>query len=541
MKACALQYFSISEARNKHATAIFERFFEPYPDHIFDNAICSIGKTYTAAKIIAELIQRDPSARVIYIVETHAQAEGFGNIHDMLRQYNVDFMHEYGKGQRIRNRLNDTIPDPSKYMCMQNAQCQYFPGCRFQIPKKPQIRRKLLRFVNSGYTVVSGSQKTFLVCNFIEECEYIKQRQEIHHLFTPSVIITTFENMRKYDCTHLFIDESFENKLLSFFSFPVSKKQLMDMNFTLLPVEDTHQSPETHNFTYIKIIPPSKIVIEDDLTYWLKTYCDSIENIYFKDSHQKTGELFGLNNNYLPSNRDETYLPQTLFMCATSSELMVKRLLNQQQHDTLWYRYQCTIPLKNPIMRVNLKWNIGTARLWSRNMFALIEHCLKMTKKPILIITKEEFTDIEKMELEYASHHRVEFVHYGEARGSNKWDKEYGIVIQYGRYAYTPTTRHELKLIGFDTDEINDMQTSEMRQAFYRSRPHKHPKTPILMFLPDHIIPTKDSISPMALMRWIDSKHKSGEISRKEMLKQYTPFIAREIIRFDIWLNSNIQ
>jgi hypothetical protein len=124
-----------------------------------------------------------------------------------------------------------------------------------------------------------------------------------------------------------------------------------------------------------------------------------------------------------------------------------------------------------------------------------------MFGKNLLIVTKKDIKEVMSKEFPNAT-----FVHFNAGRGFNSADNggNYDLLIQFGRFGFTPVNREMFRLIGFSEKLVHDMEISEMLQCLHRGRPLLHPNVPIIMMSDRDIFPDIEPLSVNLLQLFYD-------------------------------------
>jgi hypothetical protein len=438
-------------------------------------AAAGIGKS----QLIADLIRQHPTDNFVIVIPDHQMACGRGDLEDMLSKKGINWTHIYGKSQ-----------EHSVYghYCLREEDERYYPSCNRYLWNE-EVGEFMEKY-GETYEYYEKDLKTLALCQHWDSCPY---RKQFFNIDRYQVIICVLQHASLFDKRVLIFDESFEQKLLM--NYTVTPDDVDEYHISLIaPYQKKIQSKEYTFYTSVQLSTP--IRVNSPKAYFISNFFDSTGNIHAYI--QKNGNicLFGSRINYLPN------YTRMIFNCATTPLRLMRKITNTEFWEEFaptrggWAVYKSEniniATLKNPIFKFKSNWTKNMAHKWLEYM---IEY-FKMFGNDILVVTKLS------MEIEFQKKFPdANFVHFNAGRGFNSIDKEegYSVLIQYGRFGFTPLNKEMFKLIGFSDDLIDEMEWSEMMQCLHRGRPILHPNMPILLLSDKNLFPEVPTISAKVL------------------------------------------
>ena len=485
-----------------------------------------IGKTYT----MVELIHEHPEEQFVIVIPNHSMAMGNGDLEDMLDKRNIQWIHVFGKkqGHSIFNKY-----------CLRPDGEEYYPGCSFSFNPSdiPYLEEKY----DGTYRFDLDTGKT--KCSHASECPYKHQFVSINN---TQVVICVLEHMSMFDDRVLVFDESFEQKLLA--SYIVNKEQIADYGIRIEHEETVKLGRE--KFKFYKTVSLDEVIqIHNQESYFLAKFFQSTNHINaYRIKSKKSAFkgkycLFGIRTNYLPN------YTRLFFNCATTPLSLMYKITGTEIWGEMgsefggWIIYESeefsVKNLENPMIKINHTWSKDLSTKW---LDKAIEY-FRMFGDRNLIVTKKGLKQkfIDRFP-------NSKFVHFNAGRGFNSVDDENRtLIIQYGRFGFTPLNREMWRRIGFDKALVDQMEESEMLQCLHRGRPILHPHIPILMMSDQHLFPHVDRVSVTLLGLFRDHYDIDLDLPIKEIMekmeeknknkiyqyKKFVKFIRKYIYKLD--------
>jgi len=530
--------------------------------NILNMSSCGLGKTLLTSKyIISSTLYTDldfgefdlsnlpPDERTIVIAPTHFQTEGIKNLEAMLSHLRFRTFHFYGKGQRIRRKDFKKLDE---CYCKQSPEMRIFPSCKFKLEDMP----------NSKYPTYIPDGFGNAICPYSHLCEYNKQFMKAAD---ANVIICMFENYTRLvnlknslgdiPETDMVIEEDLGIPLDSFKKGNhevIFVKEQLEQFCDIKPTVKKWKLPvKVSALKYYDIIPKKFRISDADrssLFYWFKS---TEKHIAILDTKNRW-RLYGNRIMLKPSGRiiynDATALPST-----------VSKITGIKPDK--FYNIKLSMNSINQAMKIG-----GSVQSWRKDStINSLDNVCKLIVllveefKTIAIITKLEMkylmidiilaslqvdiAGMSRIEKEYIIENKymIDFITYGNARGSNAYNKKYDMGIVIGTYAYPPLIRFLLeKLCGLTKTEINQMEIAEMEQAIMRLRLIFN-NTPMLYFLIDSIVKKINPNRETATMRTLLNYIKYGDMDQKEyidILKVKRE--GRNVSKLNKWFKRNV-
>lgn len=481
-------YDQTSNYRKMHSKLFREALYSE--KHVLNMSDCGIGKTRELCEFIVDTLYPKseifkalgdyeiivPQIRFVIAVPTHNQAEGWKNIEGILLKNNIKVEHYYGKGQKIRNKEWEQLP--YRY-CMQTKEYMEFPGCSFNTEHLDH--RKYPSYIKHG---------KWAICPFREECEYKKM---LNRCIDASVIITPIESFDRFlelpnslgeiPQTILFLDEGIDTKIMYPFKnprnpnnpylFSLEELETYGQIGDIIPNEDM----KTSALDFYDFKPKTKLKINCLFNSKISNYFRSNENIVVYKSRKNKYAMYGKK----VYNFDK--VERLIYCDATADASLVSYLTGIKVEDFT------IVNVKVP----NTSQTLGVSGNWfKQEVNKNIEYLSGIIYESSLlgltgVIAKNEVIENNLKQM-LPSLKNIDFIHYGESRGSNNFDKPYRLVFQIGTFAYTPLICTLLKLVcQLDKDQIQIIMDADNIQAYHRTRASFR-LTKTLLFLKSSII-----------------------------------------------------
>ncbi len=438
-----------------------------------------IGKTH----LMIELIYAHIDEKFLIVIPNHEMAKGDGDLEDMLRKRHIDFIHVYGKTQP-----HNVYP---KY-CMRKDGEEHYPGCVCMLNKKNIS--DLFEKHTDTYDFDLPNKKAR--CIHRHECPYKAQMRNVDDY---QVIICVLEHASMFNDRVLIFDESFEQKLLSI--NVINMDQIDRYSISLKNDSNPKLGGSIYKFwSNVKLLKNIEII--DAHSYFMDKFFENTTKISAYLTREGNVCLFGRTKNYMP----ERYT-RIIFNCATTPIGLMQNITNTEFSDMMdndlcgWSIYKSkrfdNMKLLNPIIKFKHNWTKKLSEKW----ISLVIKYFTMFGKNLLIVTKKDIKEVMSKEFPNAT-----FVHFNAGRGFNSADNggNYDLLIQFGRFGFTPVNREMFRLIGFSEKLVHDMEISEMLQCLHRGRPLLHPNVPIIMMSDRDIFPDIEPLSVNLLQLFYD-------------------------------------
>ena len=478
-----------------------------------------LGKSY----LVAEIIYNNWDEKFVIVIPDHDMATGEGDLEDMLSDRHIDFIHIYGKTQE------HTI-EP-KY-CLRPDGEEYYPGCSCELNRENY--EDLTQ--NYGETYEIDEENGIAKCAWRFECPYKSQFRNIEE---TQVVICVLEHASRFNDRVLVFDESFEQKLLHTKTITANDVERYSMSFG----SPVFKKLGGQMFTFWKDVYCPQILVRDANSYFMRDFFDNTESISAFLTEKGEICVFGRKVNYMP---DYTRI---IFNCATTPLRLMRAITYTEAweefdiEDGGWAVYKSSrftnMSLYNPIIKFKYNWSKRMAEKW----LTLAVKYFGMFGEDLLVVTKKAMK-LEIRELFPTS----TFVHFNAGRGFNSADREsgYDVLIQYGRFGFTPLNREMFNLIGFDDELVDQMELSEMLQCLHRGRPILHPDMPIILMSDQKLFPDLGSVSVKLLELFYEYYDIDFDVSYKavreklgfmdmakiEQFRMFVKFVREYIYKF---------
>jgi hypothetical protein len=494
----------------------------------------SVGKTYYITSYIKRRLKENKSLKFIYFTPVHDTTEGFKNLEENCKKEKISFFHIFGKSQYKVDKSGNVRTESYENVgcfCDRPEKERGFPGCGFSA----SINKRKLSELQSkyAYTYVRSSKR--YECPMREICAYKQQFKE-EGFRESSLLIAPIEYIYLSKQREVIIDESYLNKIIIRAKIGLSKEEIEQYHINLLdeiPTEEGHGV----NIKYFN----ANLNDLDENYYDYKSYvlCN------FKESTSsqimfKQGELYYIIGR---SCQFPTEFERILFNDATGSARLCSLLTNTNEEE--WTEFRALEEISNETifssLNYTMKYSVDSLE-WFKEM---VEEIMSNIDGKICIITKKNIKD-NLIELPQDFYNRIEFVTYGQSRGSNMWDKDYELVLAYCQYALDPKTCFEYKLFGFKDEDIDDLEISEMKQALHRPRPLKHPNTPYLLMIPNKMgdkmnIKNYRVLPADSFPHWTHCWDRSKEGMKSYFLdQQLNAYISRGVVSLNRFIVENV-
>jgi len=486
--------FYLREERVKMRRFILEAYEDYGATLIRNYAPPGIGKSH----LTVEMIQKHQEEDFVIVIPNHEMATGFGDLEYMLNQKGLSWLHVYGKTQ----------PHPiEEKFCIRDKGEEYYTGCSFEFDFGEYGR------IHDEY----GDSYDYDFENCIAKCAYRRMcpyKEQFRNLDSYQVIICVFEHAHMFSDRVLVLDESFEQKMLK--TITLLPEEAAAYNISMGEKRDFESNGRSYTF-FDSVFPLFPLQITSQRSYFIAAFFDNCENIsaYITDKDKIC--LFGRRIGYMP---DYTRI---IFNCATTPIRLMENITNTEfvsvlePHEGGWFVYTSdefhVDKLLNPMIKFKHNWG----KRFSQNWLTMAIQYFKMFTEEIMIVTKKA------MEEEFSGKFpEANFVHFNAGRGFNSMDRPegYDVLIQYGRFGFTPLNQEMFRCIGFSDELIKDMEQSEMLQCLHRGRPLLHPNMPIILMSDRELFPNLKPIS----ITLFDLFYKHYDIdldqSQKELARQ---------------------
>ncbi len=457
----------IGEERKKMRDYMFHQYDTENAILMRNSAPPGIGKSY----LTVEIIYLHPSDNFVIVIPDHSMSSGEGDLEDMLDAKRISWIHIYGKSQPHRVY--------GKY-CLREDGEEYYPGCSFEF--RPEDILTYSRSIADTYDFDIVNCRA--LCKMRERCPY---KNQFMNLDDKQVIISVLEHASMFEERTVIFDESFEQKLLK--TKILSKDQIDMYNIRLDHREKKKLGYETYTF-FNKVELSSPIHINSQDSYFINNFFESTSeiNAYLMTTEKGTRYcLFGILNNYLPLD-----YRRFIFNCATTPNLLMYKITDTEVWEDDWKIYRSNTfnvhTLDNPIIKFKHNWGKNLSNRW---LDITIKYFKTFDLKNILIVSKKFAIDT-KFKEQFPD---AKFVHFNAGRGFNSADGGNELLIQYGRFGFTPLNIEMWRRIGFKEDLVREMEMSEMLQCLHRGRPLLHPELPIILMSDNKLFPDIEPIS----------------------------------------------
>ncbi len=507
--------------------------------HVLNTSSCGLGKTTQIANYIEDTVYppelRDMGAdiketialdnRFIICIPTHNQAEGEMNIEGMLRERNINAVHFYGKGQRIRDfswNKKDVC------YCMQSPEKREFPGCSFHIDHVDSSKFP-------SYEIFGD----WAQCPFRNCCEYKKQ---FKRCADATVIITAVESFARFTDMKNSIGDDIK-KITVIFDEGIDIKSLV--NF------ETPNENYFHKFTDEEISMfgnlGEEIITDEMKVKTLKFYKFTPKSFlkldlfrhklsrFFESTTDHVVVKTKKHGNHLHGKRifNFEHVDHIIYCDATADSDTVASLTNTKLSD--WEIVHVESENRADIVGIRGNWFRDEVNEKLKDISDFITD--STSRGRVLVICK---ADVKK-NIEQISPilKNIDFVTYGDARGSNRCDRDYKMIVQIGTYAFNPLTMVLFNMVcGFGKSTVQLISDAEIIQSWSRSRSFKR-ETKNVCFLKKSILnkiqPNRTDISFEA---FVDSQTMSRRnMSDKEPVRRNQRM--KDTIFFNNWKSYN--
>ena len=371
-------------------------------------------------------------------------------------------------------------------------------------------------------------------CPFHKNCYYRKQRDQMS---LCNVIICTADIARYCENRVVVFDDSFESYPMAtktFESIEEARKYGIDFEEEYTRIlrraksqekilENGYYSQElldetkklNDNFTgesilrhlhfkgFEKVKVPENFYRDDESTCFLKHFFSSTDpnTIHARIHGDGKITVFGYRD-CIPR-----YHKQIIFNSGTTSLNLAAWLLHVAPSDicTCVIEGLDTNGIENNVYHIGNSWCKSSTENHIER-FSVILREFRLHELKVLIITKKAFEDKLKKEFPDLKHGGfVDYVHYMDARGSNKVaDEEFNAIFVFGAFHYDPFQKEMLKLSGYHEEFIPEMEINETYEAIYRARLiTTNKRAPIFLMCSQSVFETKPIIIPFPVIELI--------------------------------------
>lgn len=476
--------------RYNYESFLFDKLDDQDVEYIRGFIPPGLGKTFTLLKYINQHpLSLYPNAKFTIIIPNHDMILGDGGMKESLDEHNIDWVHIKGKKRTHEvedwDLKKDCLVIRKRRLCKRKSGEEYHPGC----PNCPHMAPNL----------------------YNRTCGYW---QQFWHLENKQVIVTTVHNVGRSDLPKdrcLVFEESFDQQIIMTRPLP-SEKYVKHITFEGNSFE---KAGYNKTFTFYNEVELSEdFEVKDEEGHFLLQFFKTSKNIQAVKTTKKGKPitlLFGWRD------VDISQYDKILFNCATTPIDLMKYITNtgagtNDKDDAIIFDaiYHWDIfesdnfkidEVKNPFIKFTRNWSKKYSENSIPEVFGKINGWVE--DKKLLVITKLDFINKNKDSNKCIKTYlpNADYVHYNAGRGFNKFNKDYDLVIMYGRFGFTPLNRLMLKKIGLTKEMIDQMEWSEMMQCIHRCRLLLHPDTPIMLFSDKNLFKNEKTVS---WNRWID-------------------------------------